>query len=522
MKTLTPWLCASALLCAATPSLAQEPEPNPAAALKANASASGSIEKLGYHPLFQFAFGGMELEFPLRATERLETVSDIPIDASGGQWSGDPAWNTQVRVGARLDTKYALAPLHALAEFEMDVLTGQHAGGALAPELGVDLPASGDTDSQLRKAMLRLDFGYHVHLMGGAMTSHWGMGLLANDGAHGGEFGSAQFLDPRGGDRVLRGMLLLGPVGDGKWAFAAAADKVLDDDILVGDDEAQQAVVSVIYGFGEQRHAGIYAVARQQEAQDGKITNVGVLDAEGTYHRDLGGGHQIDLQTEVALIFGSTDLAPSVDYPEHDVLQFGGAARFGYHIDNFGLWMDLVYASGDNNLDDDRQTGFKMDPNFPQGLLLHRYVMAAQSGRAPLTAGNPDLVGVAAEDLDRFSTRGSITNTLSLFPRLYGTFWDRLEVYGGPLVALSDRDMVDPLETRLAGGQPRNALGGKPGAYLGTELDAGMRYRLFLSSAEVLLGVEGGVFLPGSAFEDAQGESMDNVSGGRAYLRLRL
>ena len=46
------------------------------------------------------------------------------------------------------------------------------------------------------------------------------------------------------------------------------------------------------------------------------------------------------------------------------------------------------------------QNAFRMDPNFEVGLLLFRHVLAAQTGRAPVTAGDPTLVGVrfAAEN----------------------------------------------------------------------------------------------------------------------------
>jgi hypothetical protein len=520
MKTLTSWGALAVALGAAGAVAAQAP-PDPAAALRQSASAS--VQPLGYAPLFQFAAGGMELQLPILITERVEGVSDIPLDVDQNRWSADPTWNTQVRVGARLDTVFALKPARLVAELEVDALTGQHLGGAVDPGLGVDLPDSGDAEAQLRKASLRLDLGYHLHLLGGATTSHWGMGLLANDGAHGGEFGSAQFLDPRGGDRVLRGMMIVGPFTDARLAFFGAIDRVLGDDILVGDgDEAFQGIIAAALGFGQERHAGIYFVSRRQESADGKLTLIQALDAEGTYHRDLGDGHQIDLQAEAALILGTTQLAPSPDFGEHDVRQLGAAARFGYHIDNAGLWLDLLYASGDNNFDDDVQSGFRLDPNFPQGLLLHRYVVAAQTARAPITAADPELVGQPAQDLDRLPTRGSVANTISIFPRAYVKFWDRLELFGGPLFAFAERDLADPLQTRLAGGDPRNALGGAPGAYLGTEIDLGARYRLYLSTAEVTLGVEGGVLLPGSAFEDAQGDTIDNVSGGRAWLRLRL
>ena len=75
---------------------------------------------------------------------------------------------------------------------------------------------------------------------------------------------------------------------------------------------------------------------------------------------------------------------------------------------------DFIYASGDQNFDDHQQNAIKIDPNFESGLLLFRHVLAAQTARGPITAGDPNLVGSPSENLDRFPTRRSISNTYSL------------------------------------------------------------------------------------------------------------
>ena len=82
--------------------------------------------------------------------------------------------------------------------------------------------------------------------------------------------------------------------------------------------------------------------------------------------------------------------------------------------------------------------------------------------------------------------------------------------------------MADPRNTRLAGGQPRNAYDQDGSAYLGTELDAGLRYRLLLHGAQLTVGVEGGVRIPGGAYAGPEGEDLGNVFGGRAMLHARL
>jgi hypothetical protein len=90
------------------------------------------------------------------------------------------------------------------------------------------------------------------------------------------------------------------------------------------------------------------------------------------------------------------------------------------------------------------------------------------------------------------------------------------------MVAFRLVDPIDPLNSRLAGGANRNALGGKPGTLLGTELDVGIRYRVGFGTSELLLGAEGAYLIPGSAFVDASGDAMAPVYGARASLAYRL
>jgi len=234
----------------------------------------------------------------------------------------------------------------------------------------------------------------------------------------------------------------------------------------------------------------------------------------------LGEGLKLTIETEGALIRGTTDLASTTDFVEHDLLQLGWAARATLDAGAFGGVLDFVYASGDQNFDDGEQNAFKADPNYQQGLFLFRQVIAGQTGRAPITAADPDLVGRPGEDLDRFSSRGSITNTVSFFPKGYWRPVSGLTLYGGALLAFAEGDLADPLNTRLAGGDPRNALAGDPGGYLGTELDLGVRYQYTLPFVGLAAGLEGGVLLPGSALQDDSGATIDPIAGGRLIARV--
>jgi hypothetical protein len=269
--------------------------------------------------------------------------------------------------------------------------------------------------------------------------------------------------------------------------------------------------------------AGVYVVARWQEApSDGDETNVIVIDATGGHTFEFGEADSLRIEGEFAAITGTTTYGSSPDYPEHDVHQYGAIGRASWSRARGGVVLEGVYASGDDNAEDSVQAGFRADPNSELGLVLFRWVNAAMSSRAPVTASDPGLVGLPTEDLDRLTTRGQVSNTLAFFPRGWWRPVDQLEVYGGPLIALAATDTADPFHTRIAGGDPRNALNGVPGRFLGAELDLGVRWRADALGTRFDIGAEGGVLLPGSAFENEAGEGMDPVMAGRFFVGYSL
>jgi hypothetical protein len=83
--------------------------------------------------------------------------------------------------------------------------------------------------------------------------------------------------------------------------------------------------------------------------------------------------------------------------------------------------------------------------------------------------------------------------------------------------------MADPLNSRLGGGQAKNAFGGNPGVYQGTEVDVGLRYTAIIFGSELTMALDAGVFIPGDALNDAGGNTViDPVYGARVTLQYRL
>ncbi|MCK6549838.1 alginate export family protein [Myxococcota bacterium] len=461
--------------------------------------------------------GGMILELPLSLATRFEDISRYTLDAEGTETAAS-AMNNQLRVGARFDSKRALVPFLFLAEYEHDLATGTAVG---EPDVdGVGLPNHDATTQQLRKLWGRASLGPYLHLGGGAMTSHFGLGLVANDGAHGWTPKSARFIDPRGGDRVLRGFVASGPVTESKLFASVAFDRVLGDDVLL-DDDATQLTAAFVVGRNEPTWIGVYGAYRMQESDAGRRTRAAVVDLSGRTELDVPGGTLV-VEGELALVFGSTELAGSPDHPEHDLMQQGLALRAAYDAGAWGATADYLFASGDGDLDDGAQRAFKVDPNYSLGVLLFPHLVAAQTGRAPIRAANPEISGYPPDDVDRFATRGSISNAHAFAPRAFYRPITGLELYGGPLFAFTAAPFLDPFETRITGGTPRNAYGAKPGRWLGTELDVGVRWQAILGGTELTLGAEGAVLFPGSAFDAAAGGRIDPVTGARLLASFRL
>ena len=182
----------------------------------------------------------------------------------------------------------------------------------------------------------------------------------------------------------------------------------------------------------------------------------------------------------------------------------------------------MIYASGDQNFEDGVQNAFAVDPNIEMGLLIHPYILSAQSARAIHNAADPYLSGRPVEDLERFPSRDRIQNSWLLAPRLWARPYASLELYGGPLLAWGDVPLADPLNSKVGGGYPVNSLGGAGDRWLGTELDLGVRSRSVWHGVEVLFGVEGAVLFPGGAFGGGEAALDDPLYAARFLSRLRF
>ena len=379
----------------------------------------------------------------------------------------------------------------------------------------------------------------------GQQASHWGMGILANDGDHPTLFG-----DYQRGSLVERLLYAVTPLGKGTpLVVALAGDLVFEDNTadLLGDDiknhprngdRAFQAVGAIAYRT-KTWELGMYGVYRNQQRDalsTGPLTpfteelEVGAFDLTAKINRPLPSGRAwVYGQMEAALLFGSTTylrgayraaLDATKPAPPEDIRSYGAVARIGVvreAQEGNTRWGDIVaelewgYASGDADPNDGVTKRFTMDPNHNVGLVLFDHVLAWKTARSATIAQDPAIVNRPTPGLDLLPSRGGVFGATYLNPRFIFRPRPWLDLKGGVLVAQTTADFVDPFQAGALGSFA-NYDGGDPRRHdLGVELDLGFTTRIaFRQGTTIELGAEGGVLFPGHAFDDATGRGLEN------------
>lgn len=456
---------------------------------------------------------------------RGELLPEIPLDATGTQLEAGTVVSPLVRLGAAWDSGRRLGSWGIHAEYEHELLRGEH-GGPAAPE-GRAYPGQADVEPVLRKANLALRFADWIGFQAGFDTSHWGLGLIENDGAHDPTPGDARFVDPRGGDRVLEARLFTGPVGDADFQGYIALQRVLQDERTLRegevsrDDEASiRADLGLSFGGFDLDRGELHVALRRDEDADGAQANYLVADASITFGVDLGEAMLL-LEAELAYQHGTTELEPTGLRVKQDLRAVAWAGRTTYAADRLTVAIDSLFLSGDSDAQDGTVTVFRADPNYQYGVVLFGQVVRAQSARSVATATDPG-IGAPVSQAERLATEGGAHDTLAFFPRVGYRVTTGLDVYAGVLFAFAPVVPSDPANTKLAGGAARTALGGPSEGYWGTEYDVGARFRALAWGSLLTLGVEAGALDPGSALtagEAARAAGIDDslMVGGRAF-----
>jgi hypothetical protein len=369
----------------------------------------------------------------------------------------------------------------------------------------------------------------------GQQPNHWGMGIFANDGDHPTLFGDYRY--GQISERLLFSTTPGGPKSN--LHVALAADLVFRDNraVLSHGDRAFQGLLAAWWERDDDA-AGLYTTLRHQErdrtsgsdafAYTDQSDTV-AIDVHAKIARPLPGDADafVFAEAEAATVLGKTNAPRTIDATTTDIRSYGGAATLGMlhrswskgddpeeAVIPFGDLVgqvELGYASGDANPYDGKDKRFTFDPNHRIGLLLFDEVLRFQTARAATAARDP-LLGNATRPppgIAELPSNGGVFGAQYLNPTVVVRPRHWLDLKGGVVVAQATSDVVDPYRTTVTG-TPVNYRGGDPKKKdLGVELDGGVEARFGLGAGLVAqAGVQAGVLLPGSAFDDATGATL--------------
>ncbi len=220
---------------------------------------------------------------------------------------------------------------------QLDVPRGFIAGQTTRHVQAAEHPMDKRQPLELAPRWLYLDWMSPVGLVRvGQQPSHWGMGILANDGDHPTLFG-----DYRDGSIVERVLFATRPGGkDSPFNVALAGDLVFKDPNadLVDGDRAFEGVLAAFYQDSDDNMLGLYGVYRDQrrdtdaplaQAFDEKL-QVWVMDSAGRFNAKIPGarGHVFG-GYEVAYVLGKTNYVRTLTQTQNNTDGRCATARCG-------------------------------------------------------------------------------------------------------------------------------------------------------------------------------------------------
>lgn len=365
-------------------------------------------------------------------------------------------------------------------------------------------------------------------LSAGRMTSTWGLGILAQAG----DDDALQFGFRRAGNLVNRVQYAFLPAGlvqkttDLSQIFpliaVVAYDQVVRDDlVLYPGDTARNAVGALLYR-GKDLQAGIYGVMRDQTDNAGLTLQANIVDGFFSYHSDCDLG-TLGIAAEGVMVKGTTTWLRTPSQPDSlNVLQYGGVARLEMKNPWLQARLETGLASGDSAPFDNTIRNFKFTSDYRIGLVLFPQVMRIQAEQTRRNLSDPRLVGQGPAGAERILTDGSVSQAMYIAPIVRATPHPRWAFLAGGVLAHAPVDVAEPYQTYMAGGVATGSRGSRNKRDLGIEFDGAVEfnYPLF-DEFSAIARVDGGVWLPGGAFDDAAGVGAAAVGAIQGQLSVR-
>lgn len=359
----------------------------------------------------------------------------------------------------------------------------------------------------------------------GRQLSHWGLGMLANNGHEvQGDFGYRS-----GGDVVERLLISIKPLQFAtreKWgqsfSINLAGDYVASD--VFADrhdgDRAWQGLVS-LHWHGDLGEAGAYYVYRWQKNDLDDQTRVHIVDVFLNLTMKAG-DLALGIAGEWAGVYGRTEMPRNAAYPGGvDIRTSALVAKASLKHKWFNVVFEVGRAGGDQDAFDGTHHSFTMNPNHRVGLLLFPEVSKATTAVTAFNMADPKYAGAPARGFNVVPTNGGVSNAIYAFPRITGVF-PHLELSAGFLVARAEVPLVDPYQAALAGGGAIGPRGGQASRDLGYEVDIAARTMWDLGGwVHLLAAVEYAYWRPGTAFSDVTGVKPDGVHMVQGRLHLQ-
>lgn len=447
-----------------------------AATLPATTSAMNRVELKPAQP------GAVGLEMSGEYRLQFSLLDDFALDAQDPVAThGQQRWLDQ-RIRARFDLQFGRYRLAT----EWDLLTGQLAGdlwnlGGLDARHRDIYGAISPAGFVPRRAAFTARTA-SVDFEAGLVTSHWGLGMLANDGAHDPFFGRTDQ-----GDRVVRvrvtGRPLYAVEGEpspdrNKLNITGAVDLVVDDDFgaIVDRQLGLQGIFSFLWIEPDHCRHGIYVVYRHQREPDAQgTTNAFVLDAFTDTTMPLPHGASFRFAIEAAVLAGQTSRTLTYNARrEQTIASVGttGLVTLGLFDDGLKIHVRGGWASGDGNGDDEMTGSFGFDREFDVGMVLFDQVIGSMRANTWSLLTDPERSGHPPRGIDGIVNEGAAGSVVFVQPVLQGKPLPFLDLKGGVLAAWSASEFRHPFYSFRAGGTARNQHDVAPTSrLLGVEID---------------------------------------------------
>lgn len=347
----------------------------------------------------------------------------------------------------------------------------------------------------------------------GSMLSHWGLGILANDGnGKSNIWGNTYY-----GDAVERIVFATKPFAKSSISFlkdrfitGLGADLVLRDENggLLDGDIPFEAILFLLLQEKNFYSIGTYIAYRYQKFDEGDTLSVGAYDIYGKIKFNLIGSLSLKIQGEVALLEGKTDFLRSLNAPEAvHLLGIGGVLRTELYSSSpdISFIVEGGGASGDANLFDRHARIFTFDPDYNAGLIAYEEVMAGLTAGSAERISNPEILGVPPPGIEALATGGGISNSYYLNASLVWEPVKHSTLKAGFLDVWLVAPLIDPYLSTENGGVDVNSFGTiNPRKHFGYEFDGSAEYSFLLSNQfKLKLAVEGGMFFKGSALSSS-------------------